>query len=463
MICDVANLLDTETKNSIDRRAAKMWEVEFAVAVIPSMLRMSWFSSTQYEAEYYANTLLEKWGVGDSSLQNGVLIFLSVDDRVIFISLGTQIQARLSSLEVERVISHVSPLLKLGEYGSAIERAIIEINLIITRGVPMHTSLQKEKDNRLYMGRVLGPWVLVCLGAVMLLWILYSRREETKLKKCRDELRALLIELCLPDVLLRDSTPQFFTASCPLCSQLYLPTSLRTFDCAINMFLSESHETGSYSEDNYEDSSAENLAILPEAYEAALIKFIETSSKMRSHYQENGCDQVDDSLLMHSQEHDLLLEADKNFKVRLQSDLDREDVRNPARFSCGHILCLSCLRSLTSSIISTCPICELDQYQSCFRDISSSISNPGPPQSFKSSDLIFRIRTLRRRYPFVVSAEIVFSLESAVMTKLREESVKIVLELCCELNRKLVDIEMRKRHIDDRWKEPGRLLSRKSD
>lgn len=458
MICDPSNILDPSTKDSIDRRAARMWDVEFAAVIIPSMVRKSWLSSAQSEAEYYASTLLNKWGVGDSSQKNGVLIFLAVDDRVIYIALGTRIQDQLSSVEVDRVVSHVYPLLKLGEYGSAIERAIIEINLIATKEIVSHISVQKEKDNRLYMARVLGPWLLFVLLSIMTIWVMYSRKEEAKLKKSRDDLRALLIELCLPYSHCQNSSTLFFSASCPICFQLYLPTAVRRFDSALNTILLASDESSANIGEIVEDPSAENTDILPESYERVLIKFIESTSKLRNVAQEDACHEKSYSNI---EEHDPLL-GSQNSQRRVNSDLDRDDFRNPHRFGCGHIFCLSCLRSFSNeTIVNTCPLCKLEQYQA----ISTTISSPNLREhNPKTIDLVYRLRKLHASHSTALTSEMLSSLESVIAATNREESLKLVFELCCELNCKLLDLEMRKRHIDDGWKNPGRTLAkRKSD
>jgi uncharacterized membrane protein YgcG len=453
MVCDVANLLDPETKDSIDRRAGSMWDVEFAVVVIPSMVKSSWFSSTQSEAEFYANSLIQLWGVGDSALQNGALIFLSVYDRVIFISLGVAIQDQLSSIEVERVLGHVTPLLKAEEYGAAIERAIMEINLIITRGMNPLTASQKEKDNRLYMGRVLGPWLLLFIFLLMIIWILLSRRQEAGIKQSRDNLRALLIELCLPDPQSAEGL-EFFSASCPVCFQIYLPSQLRSFDSSLSHFLPKEEAHGATADENLDDPSAEDSSILPETYETSLLRFVEESGKLRTSRPEtsDGAGEEKVSRPEPAQEDDLLLGKENIRRPRLASEFDKDDFRNPARFSCGHIFCLFCLRSLgPQRLADSCPLCDSKDYLS---PSPESTSNHPIPEA-KSRDLVHRARKIAKSHPDLLTPDRLVSLETSLCSS-REQAVKTVLELCLECNQKVADIEMRKRHIDDAWKEPGR-------
>jgi uncharacterized membrane protein YgcG len=464
MVCDVADLLSVETKDSIDRRAGKMWEVEFAVVVIPSMDSSGWFSSVQRHAEFYATTLLRNWGVGDSSLQNGVLIFLSVIDRVIFISLGVEIQAKLSSVDVDRVINHVTPLLKSEDYGSAIERAIIEINLIITRGMSPLVIHQKERDNRLYMARIIGPWLLCTILVLLVAWIFFKNNQDLRVKRSRNAIRALLIELSLPDVKTGDEGPEFFTASCPVCCDLYLPTNLRAFDQILAQFLN--NPNSSHNEE-FDDPSAEDHSILPESFESALLKFVEESGKLRSSYDEgNSQPQAGEGRefnVSDEQESDQLLEKE-NSRTRLLTAFDCEDFRNPSRFGCGHIICLSCLRSISRQpLTESCPLCELEEYLSIPPENFLPFSTHRLPEP-KGRDLVYRARNLHKNDSSALSLQRLLSLESTFLSRSREESMKILLEMCCELNQKVVESEMRKKHIDDRWKEPGRQLHpRKSD
>jgi hypothetical protein len=419
-------------------------------------VKSSWFSSTQSEAEYYANTLIQLWGVGDSALQNGALIFLSVFDRVIFISLGVEIQAKLSSVEVDRVLGHVTPLLKAEQYGSAIERAIMEINLIISREMNPLVATQKERDNRLYVARLLGPWLLLFIFLLMVIWIFFNRRQEAGIKTSRDNLRALLIDLCLPDTRPGEGL-EFFSASCPVCFQLFLPSQLRTFDTFLRQFLPKEDLHGGIVDENVDDPSAEDPSLLPATYEASLLRFVEESGRLRALRQET--DASGEVTIIHpetAQEDDFLLGSESTRHPRLSSELDKNDFRNPARFGCGHVFCLFCLRSLgRQPLADSCPLCDSEEYLSASAESTSPFTSNRRIPEAKSRDLVQRVRRIAKAHPDLLTAERLVSLEASLRSS-REEAVKAVLELCCESNQKVADIEMRKRHIDDSWKEPGR-------
>lgn len=126
-ICDPNNLIDKEEKdviegiiNNIDTKIA-----EYAVAIVPKM-KIGMFSNVENSAESYARTLHDEWQVGDKDLQNGVLIFISVDDRITYISRGKGLNAKLTDSNLDMVIEHMRKYLRTRQFGKAIEAAILE-------------------------------------------------------------------------------------------------------------------------------------------------------------------------------------------------------------------------------------------------------------------------------------------------------------------------------------------------
>ena len=472
-ICDVSNLLKDEDKDSIDLRVGKMWEVEFAIVVIPAMVRQGWTVSVQSEAEIFANTLLQKWGVGDT-MNNGVLIFLSIKDRVIFIALGKEIQAKLSSIEVERIIFHVTPLLKSGEYASAIERAIIEINIIITRGMTTLTIQQKQKDNKVYMARIIGPFLRVGIFLLMIIWVQINSNYEKKLKQFRESLRSLILELILPDMKPSSNSFQIHSCSCPVCFELYPLSIYKTSDKSLREILNiplidEKNE----SFEQLVDESAEDNSLLPENYEINLLSLIEFGTKLRQVQLSSPQNQINNSQIRSEnidETNNLLSEEENsNPRHRISSTITTNIIpkinyRNPIYYNCGHIFCSSCSKYLLKEKISNyCPLCEFDSFfientnhsaemQSPLVAATTTTTSQSLP-NFKCRDLLYRFQNIVKLYNKFTSIENLNTIQTVLQFGNREESIKLILNLCIEINKAINEIEMKKRHIDDKYKQ----------
>jgi uncharacterized membrane protein YgcG len=130
IICDVSNLLSKESKDVIEGRAMDVEGAEFGVAIISQMIPPSGVSDIDESARLFATRLHNSWGVGDKEKQNGVLIFISVKDRAVYISRGSGLQKFLSDHTLDLLIEHMKPYLREGDYGKAVEATIVEIDLI---------------------------------------------------------------------------------------------------------------------------------------------------------------------------------------------------------------------------------------------------------------------------------------------------------------------------------------------
>jgi hypothetical protein len=72
----------------------------------------------------YAKDIHDFWGVGDAKAGTGVLLFVSKTDRMVYISTGDVARERLTDRECDRVIETMIPLLKSGRYDLAIQKGV---------------------------------------------------------------------------------------------------------------------------------------------------------------------------------------------------------------------------------------------------------------------------------------------------------------------------------------------------
>ena len=130
-ICDPDVLLSTDDKDVIEGRINVITKIEIGISIIRQMDLRSSSSNIDDAAKQFAVSLHNRWGVGDKTTQNGVLIFASVTDRVVYISVGDGMKDKLFDAMLDHIIqSTMRPYLRRGEYGKAIEAAVVEIALI---------------------------------------------------------------------------------------------------------------------------------------------------------------------------------------------------------------------------------------------------------------------------------------------------------------------------------------------
>jgi len=75
----------------------------------------------------FTKSLYSRWGVGDNTCGNGVVVFLAVGERKLFISTGPGTKTVLPNDQVELVIQAMEPELKKKAYGAAVEVAVRNI------------------------------------------------------------------------------------------------------------------------------------------------------------------------------------------------------------------------------------------------------------------------------------------------------------------------------------------------
>jgi uncharacterized membrane protein YgcG len=109
--------------------------------ILPSFYRGSNSDRKQEQAQdtarQTAQSLHNSLGVGSSECDgSGILLFLSIQDRVIYISTSLGIQRILTTSRLDSVIDRMKPYLKKEEYANAILNCIEMLNHYITEGPP---------------------------------------------------------------------------------------------------------------------------------------------------------------------------------------------------------------------------------------------------------------------------------------------------------------------------------------
>eukprot|EP00891_Asterochloris_glomerata_P009350 jgi/Astpho2/9350/fgenesh1_pg.00142_%23_25_t len=163
--------------------------------------------SAQEQAEVFAETVHNSWGVGDAACSNGVLLLLSVQDRVVYISVGKGTARSLDHTRLQWVIDAMRPKLRAGKYDGAVAQGVADVGLILAGEAPDIDQGESGWFDWLAGGAVLGLF-----GAVIgrTCWTGAKRRRESR--RCKELLEKLKHE---QEHAMRHS--RYPAASCPIC------------------------------------------------------------------------------------------------------------------------------------------------------------------------------------------------------------------------------------------------------
>jgi uncharacterized protein len=120
--------------------------------------------------EDYTIDLAREWGVGTEGRDNGVLLLLATRDRRVRVEVGRALEGRLTDLESGRVIERMTPALRAGRYGAAVEQGTERIRAALGDrggGAAATAGPVREEPSR-------GASVFALVPALLILLLLFS-------------------------------------------------------------------------------------------------------------------------------------------------------------------------------------------------------------------------------------------------------------------------------------------------
>ncbi|KAL3908355.1 MAG: hypothetical protein SGILL_008514, partial [Bacillariaceae sp.] len=156
-VSDNDGILSTDAKDALDEKIESLCQnlaipskssdgveeavpVQIAIAVVEGLdtRKATDDSDVDMIVERFARDLHDAWGIGYQSQKGGtgVLIFLDVHDRVIFISRGGALDKILTDSRVDTVIRDISSSMKQAKYHSGLSEAIDRIVSFVEAGEP---------------------------------------------------------------------------------------------------------------------------------------------------------------------------------------------------------------------------------------------------------------------------------------------------------------------------------------
>ena len=265
-ICDPHQLLNKEQQDVLEGKINQLENIELAIAIIKKMDVISEDAIDDTSREY-AMYLHNHWGVGDAIKQNGILIFLSIKDRVVFISRGNGFQKELNSIVIDLLIAHMRPYLQEENYSKALEAVIIEINLLINDSTKSQLQILANKQ-QFFQTIVYGLIFCVITGLVVCGY--RQQQYEENLKKGEKILSRLLKDVT------SETDNKFKFTSCPICLEdFHYPssasasstsTTTTTGISSLGIPCEEDYETKTSNDierSGFEDRSLPHLITLP--------------------------------------------------------------------------------------------------------------------------------------------------------------------------------------------------------
>ena len=212
-LCDPDSLLTKEQKDVIEGMTNGITQAQVAVVVLKKMATSfvdNFGPNKEVEAaEFFARKLHDDWGVGDKKSQNGVLILVSMLDRVVFISRGDGLLTVLDDRRIDKVIEFMRPSLRKN-LALAIEKAVALIDSYL--GNEILSDLKPNWTDWFY--DFVSEYGLVFVIVAVSLFFVWRGRQESEEDRLRRGEQAM--QRLVRDV--ENSADNRYNAtSCPIC------------------------------------------------------------------------------------------------------------------------------------------------------------------------------------------------------------------------------------------------------
>jgi uncharacterized membrane protein YgcG len=150
-ICDPDNILSKDGKDVVEGHLNGFFShcVVVAVNKMDSTF-ISKHPNVNAAAKYFAMSTHDAWGIGDKDRQDGVLVFLSVKDRVVFISTGKGVEGRLNPVVISAITTNMMPFLRSGNYDQALECCVLEIDGLLKNLVTAEEVIRDAEEGKNY-------------------------------------------------------------------------------------------------------------------------------------------------------------------------------------------------------------------------------------------------------------------------------------------------------------------------
>lgn len=108
----------------------------------------------------YSFRLAEQWGIGQKGKDNGLLLYIAMDDRKMFIQVGYGLEGVITDARAKRVVEqHIKPYFKRSAYGQGIDDGI---NALIAMASGEYRNDTKRPSEGIPV------WVIIVIALILL-------------------------------------------------------------------------------------------------------------------------------------------------------------------------------------------------------------------------------------------------------------------------------------------------------
>ena len=134
-ICDPSDRLKRSEKDIIEGSLNSLAHLgQGAIAVVDKLNQTEALQNETIASatEIVAKATYTAWGIGRGADDRGFLVFLSLGDRTVYISIGSGLEKYVAQDDLTSIISNMKVKLRAGEYSQAILVAVLEIKLLLS-------------------------------------------------------------------------------------------------------------------------------------------------------------------------------------------------------------------------------------------------------------------------------------------------------------------------------------------
>lgn len=174
---DFASVLESSTEQEIQNAAVQLYEKSGGAQVVVVTID----SLDGESLEMYAAKLFREWGIGDAKVNNGVLILISVGDRLSRIEVGYGLEGALPDGKTGRIQDdYMIPAFREGDYSTGILGGFFAITQEIYNeyGIDADTGYRQYEQREQEDSEDTGNIIMIIIVIIVLLidWIFWKGR-----------------------------------------------------------------------------------------------------------------------------------------------------------------------------------------------------------------------------------------------------------------------------------------------
>jgi uncharacterized protein len=171
-VTDRADLLSAAGKERLERYLGKVERelgVQCAVVIVPS--------TAPTTIEHYGVLLFERWGIGGAKPDEGLLLLVAMDQKLVRFEVGYGLEPILTDGRAGGIIRNtIRPAFRSGDFDAGLTQGIVEAMRYVAeaRGKPLPLPDGKPAPSR--RSKPMPPAMIVLIIVFVLLWVLASSR-----------------------------------------------------------------------------------------------------------------------------------------------------------------------------------------------------------------------------------------------------------------------------------------------